>query len=218
MKRRHLLSTAAAAVGLAMPFHMGAVSADPGTGQAGPPFSVSVAATSPGGEYGSSLTVSFPSGVGSPSQQAEVTRTIASIASPSTAPSRAIIHCDKRYAFPDSNGTFTIQRGCSSTVAPWGFVIAPHLCAVAISPVNEHGMAWTRNGSTMPRQAPHLIGCTYIFHGTFNPARANDRVTYIDLYDFTVNIAGNIGSARLTIHGDYTYSSSPCSPTSCQQQ
>jgi hypothetical protein len=115
MKRRHLLSTAAVAVGLAMPFHMGAVSADPGTGQAGPPFSVSVAATSPGGEYGSSLTVSFPSGVGSPSQQAEVTRTIAS---PSTAPSRAIIHCDKRYPFPDSNGTFTIQRGCSSTVAP----------------------------------------------------------------------------------------------------
>jgi hypothetical protein len=190
-------------------------STDVGSSKSRNSFAVTVTETSPGDEYGSSMTVSFPGGLGSKTQRAAVRREITSFNQSKKGPSGAIIHCNNAYAFPDTNGTFSIQRSCSGTTAPWAFRIAPHWCAVAISGVAEHGMAWTRNGAVMARQRLHHEGCAYIFHGTFNPARANDKVTYIDLFDFTVDIAGNIGSARLTIRGDYTYSSSPCSPTSC---
>jgi hypothetical protein len=127
---------------------------------------------------------------------------------PAAAPSGALIHCNKYYSFPDANGTFHIQHACGSSTAPWGYNISPALCAAVVAPVTESGMNWTRNGVAQPRQAPHVVGCTYQFHGTFNPGRDYDRITYSD--HFTLP-----GLGDLDIYGSFTLLGSPCSPTSC---
>ncbi len=185
---------------------------------------VSVTASSRNGEYTSQSLVTFDSPLSKAQQQAveaqlgsatQVPMADALASAPEAAPSGAIIHCDKYYSFVDGNGTFHIQRGCASTTAPWAFTIAPYWCSVAVSPVVEHGMSWTRNGVTQPRNSPHTQSCSYLYHGTFNPGRALDKLTYIDLYDFQVVIGGAHGNARLTISGNFTLASSPCSPTSC---
>lgn len=131
--------------------------------------------------------------------------------SPHAAPSGALIHCNKFYSFSDSNGTYTIQHACFSATAPWSFKISPSVCAIVTSEVAETGMSWTRNGVTQSRQAPHVEACTYLFHGTYNPAKGLDKITYSDIFSFTVT--GGRGS--LTIRGSFTILDSTCSPTSC---
>jgi hypothetical protein len=121
-----------------------------------------------------------------------------------------IIHCDHSYRFTDSNGSFTLQRACGGTTAPWGYTIS--ICYIVVGPVNEGGMRWNRNGVAQPTQSPHYgYPCTYIFHGTFNPAKGNDNVYYGDTYTFKTSN----GSGTLNMSGHVTFVDNPCSPTSC---
>ena len=151
-----------------------------------------------GQRYQSELTLKPGARYRSPSAQV----------SPAAAPSGALIHCDNYYSFSDANGTFHIQHACGSSTAPWGYDISPAICSYVVAPVTESGMNWTRNGVTQPRQAPHVVGCTYTSHGTFNPGRDYDKITYSD--HFTLP-----GLGDLDIHGSFTLLGSPCSPTSC---
>lgn len=122
-----------------------------------------------------------------------------------SSPSNVYIFCSKAYAFADSNGTYNIQHACQTTTAPWGFRIAPSLCAIATSYVTESGMRWTRNGVTQPTQAPHVVACSYVFHGTYNPGRGDDHISYGD--GFTFAVKG--GTASLSIHGNFILTDTP---------
>jgi hypothetical protein len=63
-------------------------------------------------------------------------------------------------------------------------------------------MKWTKDGSTMPMNSPHIKECWYIFHGAYNPIEKGSRVTYGDHFSFhhhlgpggtaTVDITGNL--------------------------
>jgi hypothetical protein len=83
-----------------------------------------------------------------------------------------------------------------------------------VSRVNETGMAWTRNGKTQPRQAPHVEGCRYLFHGTYNPENDFDVIAYNDEFTFEVEVGGQTGNADLKIHGSF-YSAKCTSPPAC---
>jgi hypothetical protein len=66
--------------------------------------------------------------------------------------------------------------------------------------VTERGLDWWVNGSRKPRQAPHVVPCSYIFHGTFTVSRSDD-LWYTDDYSFEVEVGDETGEAELDIHG-----------------
>ncbi len=64
------------------------------------------------------------------------------------------------------------------------------------------GMSWSRNARQMPRQARHTAHPkSYLFHGTFNPVVAKDRILYDDDFYFFVNVGGHTGQGHLHISG-----------------
>jgi hypothetical protein len=73
-------------------------------------------------------------------------------------------------------------------------------------------MDWTRNGHIQSRQSPHNVGCTYLFHRTYNPAHDNDHLGYNDTFTFKVQGDGN---AVLNIVGNFHLLSYPCTPAIC---
>lgn len=93
---------------------------------------------------------------------------------------------------------------CGGSTAPWGFKLARKWVAAATTPVTEPGMSWWRNYSTMPKQAGHIVPASYQFHGTYNPARNNDKITYSDSFSFRHNIAGG-GQAKISISGAHHF-------------
>jgi hypothetical protein len=74
---------------------------------------------------------------------------------PDSGPNDQQLYCNQLYPFSDNNGTYTIQHACGGTTGPWGYKVAPALVAITVGNVSESGMAWTRNGATQPKQAPH---------------------------------------------------------------
>lgn len=145
-----------------------------------------------------------------------VTRYTTSAASqavaPAARPANAYLYCNQPYTFTDANVSFYIQHACGGTTGPWGIKISSAVCAGASSSVSESGMTWARNGATMASQAPHNQACSYTFHGTFNPDRDGDHISYVDVLRFRV---GANGKATLQVYGDFTTTGSSCSPTSC---
>jgi hypothetical protein len=134
-------------------------------------------------------------------------------AAPAAAAATAYLYCNKLYLFTKPTNQFSIQHSCGATTSPWGISIDKGLCAVATSDAKEVGMNWTRNGTKQGRQSDHTETCTYHFHGTFNPDKNSDRLTYSDT--FTFDVEGD-GHATLTVYGDITTSGSKCgSATSC---
>jgi hypothetical protein len=125
-------------------------------------------------------------------------------------PAGAQLLCDQDYAFSDSNGTYTIQRACTSSSAPWGYKLSTGLQAIIVSTVSESGMFWARNGVTQPLQAPHPgVSKNYQFHGTYSGCPAGTHVAYSDT--FTFRVSG--GSGNVQIHGDFTLTGNrPCGP------
>lgn len=121
-------------------------------------------------------------------------------ATPMSAPSGAKLKCDIGYTFGyNGEGNFSIQHACASSTGPWGFKISSSVCSIVTSSVAEHGMSWTRNGSGQPRQAPHTAPCSYQFHGTYNPDKDNDHITYADQFDFD----WDDGTGYIKITGDF---------------
>ncbi|WP_158702447.1 hypothetical protein [Kitasatospora sp. MMS16-BH015] len=121
-----------------------------------------------------------------------------------TGPQGAYLYCDHYYSFSDGDGTYSFQHACGGSTGPWGFQQSGALCSIVTGSVSEAGMTWTRNGSNMSRQAPHVEGCGYTFHGTYNPDNDYDWITYNDVLTFRVNVGGQTGSATLTIQGSFT--------------
>lgn len=209
------LAVPVALVGLDSP-----ASASPTVGGSGSTQTVDhVALTlkSPDGSQGSLLTLDFDH----PQPKASVDQLLASVAPDASAsvgaavsaaagtgqgPKGAALSCNRAYSFADPDGVYSIQHRCGGSTAPWGYQISPGLCAIIISAVGEHGMSWARNGSGMPRQAPHSAQCTYHWHGTFNPATDNNHIAYVDLFEF--QIRG--GHGTLQIYGDFTLIPAPC--------
>lgn len=117
----------------------------------------------------------------------------------------APIKCDKTYNFSDAKGTFTLQRGCKRSTAPWQYRLSPAMRALAGSNiVRERGMSWFRNFVPMGMMRPHIQGAAYIFHGTFNPAKKNDLVSYHDTFSFRHNVSGG-GTAVVSISGGLNF-------------
>ena len=100
-------------------------------------------------------------------------------------------------------GEFTLQHQCGSTTAPWGYQIAPQLRAIAITPVTEQGVDWTRNGVKQSRLSPHVEAADYIFHGTFPGSPDGTTITYSDHYAFRHG-AGGGGNVDISIKGAFT--------------
>lgn len=129
-------------------------------------------------------------------------------------PQNALIHCNKAYLYTDQDGTYSIQHACAGTTAPWGYRFSAAFCSIERGNIHESGMTWTRNGVVQGMQAFHDYGCSTVsdqFHGTYNPVRDYDKVTYKDIFTFLIQG----GSGKLTIEGSFQALGSTCSPTSC---
>ncbi len=125
-------------------------------------------------------------------------------------PSGAYLDCNRAYAWSDVNGTFSLQRACFTGTAPWGYRLSPYIQGIVAGLVSELGLSWVRNGEPMSRMAPHTVPASYIFHGTFNPARAGDRIVYNDYFNFRHNL-GQGGSAQIHIFGTFHLTNNkPC--------
>ncbi len=111
--------------------------------------------------------------------------------------------CDRLYAFGDRAGEFTLQHRCGGNTAPWGYRIAAPLRAIAITPVTEQGVDWTRNGVPQSRMSPHVEAADYIFHGTFPNSPDGTVITYSDHYSFRHGMSGG-GDVNISIKGAFT--------------
>jgi hypothetical protein len=116
--------------------------------------------------------------------------------------------CDHYYEFSDYSGTFSYQHGCTASTSPWGYRISSALQSIATGSVHEAGLSWTRNGTVQPRQSPHVESVGYLFHGTFNPLRNGDRLTYDDDFSFPIRVGASTGTAHIHITGAILQSSS----------
>jgi hypothetical protein len=118
-------------------------------------------------------------------------------------PEGEVLLCDKFYAFADDAGEFTLQHQCGGNTAPWGYRIAGPLRAIAVTPVTEQGLDWTRNGVRQPRMSPHVEGADYIFHGTFPNSPDGTAITYEDHYSYRHGMDGG-GDVNISVKGEFT--------------
>lgn len=77
----------------------------------------------------------------------------------------------------------------------------PKIVKICASDAAESGMKWTKNGTQMPMNSPHVEWCGYVFHGTYNPVGKDDKVTYSDSWTFRHNL-GQGGTAVIEIWGN----------------
>lgn len=155
---------------------------------------------------GSTMTVQVPATV----VTERLGRSTSNESVPFGQPNGELLLCDQYYAFSDANGTYTIQRACTSSSAPWSFRLSPALQAGVVGTVNEAGMTWKKNGITQPRMAPHPVAPPdYRFHGTYSNVPAGSRVSYNDVLTWRFSN----GNAKLTIYGNFTLTGNrPCQP------
>jgi hypothetical protein len=152
-----------------------------------------------------------PASAGTAAEYEVVTIAVTSVSAPTSVvstlraagPAGESLLCDRFYAFGDQAGEFTLQHRCGSTTAPWGYQIAPQLRAIAITPVTEQGVDWTRNGVKQSRLSPHVEAADYIFHGTFPGSPDGTTITYSDHYSFRHG-AGGGGNVDISIKGAFT--------------
>lgn len=111
--------------------------------------------------------------------------------------------CDKFYGFADEGGQFTLQHRCGGNTVPWGYRIAEPLRAIAVTPVTERGVDWTKNGVVQTRLSPHTEAADYFFHGTFPDSPDGTTITYTDRYSFRHNVSGG-GEVNIDIKGAFT--------------
>ena len=194
-----------------------ASSAAPNLAQAASTSRIEIS-TAAGQGYNSALTVQLNKPV-SASTATQITSSLKHALQPSGTDAGptggAFLVCNHAHLFTDSDGTYSIQHACLGTTGPWGYQISTGVCAFTISDVDEHGMAWTRNGTRQGTQAPHVEYCRYQFHGTYNPEHDFDSITYSDTYTFEIEVGGNTGSATLVITGSF-YSAECSNPSVCR--
>lgn len=125
-------------------------------------------------------------------------------------PQGQLLDCDRYYGFSDHDGTFHIQRACTSSSAPWGYQISPAVQAIIVGSVSEAGLEWARNGVTQPKMAQHpSVVKNYIFHGTFSGSPANTHIAYTDY----INFRYSNGSGYIQFYGSFVLTGNrPCNP------
>jgi hypothetical protein len=215
MRLRRISVVSVSALGLMVGFNLSAHAATT------PTVKQIVIYQAEGKAYDSTLTVNLPKGVSSATannikkslEEAMSTAkpTVTSEPDASGPSGGAFLVCNQAHLFSDTDGTYSVQHACGGTTAPWGYLISTGLCATVTSTVSETGMIWTRNGTAQPKQSPHVEGCRYQFHGTYNPAHDFDEIKYSD--DFLFEVEGD-ENADLHIDGSF-YSAACDNPSVC---
>ncbi|MYU07901.1 hypothetical protein GTY81_29350 [Streptomyces sp. SID8366] len=116
----------------------------------------------------------------------------------------ATLRCDKNPSWSDANGTLAARFNCHHSTINWGFRISARVRSVITGHVRESGVSWWRNGRRMPKNAGHVVGSGYHFHGTLKPVRHADHVQFQDYMTFRVTIGGRPGTGSLTWAADVT--------------
>jgi hypothetical protein len=116
----------------------------------------------------------------------------------------AVLRCDKNPSWSDANGTLAARFNCHYSTINWGFKISARLQSIITSNVNESGVSWWRNGKRMPKNAGHVVGKSYHFHGTLKPVKHGDHVQFQDYMTFRVRIGGRPGTGSLVWAADVT--------------
>jgi hypothetical protein len=171
-----------------------------------PHSTISWTERSPDGGTSTTVVLHFPRGAPTSTALAALrTRDDqASIPAPAGGPQGASLRCNTLHRLPTPNATWTFQHRCGGSTGPWGISIAPKWCGVAIGAAAEQGMTWTRNGVNQGRQASHFKSCSYQFHGTYNPDRDYDWITFYDTFQIPVRVGGRPGVATLYVVGSFT--------------
>ncbi|MFZ4238144.1 hypothetical protein ACOZGD_23535 [Streptomyces murinus] len=116
----------------------------------------------------------------------------------------ATLRCDKNPSWSNANGTLAARFNCHHSTINWGFKISARVQSVITGNVHESGVSWWRNGRRMPKNAGHVVGGNYHFHGTLKPVRHADHVQFQDYMTFRVSIGGRPGTGSLTWAADVT--------------
>lgn len=115
-----------------------------------------------------------------------------------------VLVCDRFYDWTDAGGTFTLQRACNQTQAPWSFRLNPAVQATIVGNVSEVGMIWHLSGVPQGQQAPHInVPPSYIFHGTFNPVGSRQIVEYVN--EISGRHGGGGGDIAVEFSGRWAY-------------
>jgi len=133
-------------------------------------------------------------------------RAVSGAVAPRTAVARrsAVLRCDKNPSWSDANGTLAARFNCHYSNINWGFKISARVQSIITGNVNESGVHWWRNGKAMPKNAGHVVGRSYHFHGTLKPVTHGNHVQFQDYMTFPVRIGGRPGIGSLTWAADVT--------------
>jgi hypothetical protein len=107
------------------------------------------------------------------------------------------LRCDKNPSWSDSNGTLNARFNCRYSTINWGYKISQRVQSIISGRVVEQGVSWWKNGKRMPRNAGHVTGKNYHFHGTLKPVVHGNNVHFQDYMTFRVNIGGKTGTGSL---------------------
>ncbi len=148
----------------------------------------------------STLTLNFDQ----PTSRAQADRAAARLGNQLAiqARSTAYLSCGNDLSNSDSNGTLTLQYNCSTKTrtVPWGYNLSAAVRKIVVGTVAEDGLRWWKNGSSMPKNAGHVVAAGYHFHGTMKPVANGNTLDYQDVFKFRHNV-GSGGSAVLTFAG-----------------
>ncbi|GLU47849.1 hypothetical protein [Nocardiopsis ansamitocini] len=109
-----------------------------------------------------------------------------------------LMKCDKNSKWSDGNGTLNARFNCRSNVINWGYEISTKVRGIITGQVNERGVSWWKNGTRIPKGAPHLVGKNCHFHGTLKPVKSGDVVQFQDYMTFRVRVGGKTGTGSIT--------------------
>ncbi|MEU3186748.1 hypothetical protein ABZ707_21470 [Streptomyces sp. NPDC006923] len=112
------------------------------------------------------------------------------------------LRCDRNPSWSDANGTLSARFNCRYGTINWGYKISTRVKSLITGNVNERGVSWWNNGKRKPKNAGHVVGKSYHFHGTLKPVKHDDRVQFQDYMTFRVNIGGRTGTGSLTWAAD----------------
>ncbi len=114
----------------------------------------------------------------------------------------ATLRCDKNPSWSDAKGTLSARFNCRHSTINWGYKISSGVKAIIIGKVTEQGVSWWNNGKRKPKNAGHVVGKDYHFHGTLKPVKHNDHVQFQDHMTFRVNVGGRPGTGSLAWASD----------------
>lgn len=109
----------------------------------------------------------------------------------------ATLRCDKNPSWTDARGTLSARFNCHHNTINWGYKISAKARAIISGKVTEQGVSWWNSGKRKPKNAGHVVGKSYHFHGTLKPVKHRDHVQFQDYMTFRVNVGGKTGTGSL---------------------